>query len=158
MLQIYGDLNCSIVYRFVIPILRRCFICPGTQKKEDVSVKTHPPVYLACRYTRAEVFRSNLNSQRWVAMQLRCVCDFSAVRLPHGPIWLTFEYFIFYILMLICCQKDTKKAWNVTLSNVLEGTTNPNNTNERNAHAYRDAGVQSFFTCCMLCQRHNENW
>ena len=46
--------------------------------------------------------------------------------------------------MLICCQKDTKKAWNVTLSNVLEGTTNPNNTNERNAHAYRDAGVQSF--------------
>lgn len=43
-------------------------------------------------------------------------------------------------------QADIKKAWDAELSNVVTGTTNPQNANERNAHAYSDAGVQSFFT------------
>lgn len=43
---------------------RACESLGFVHKKGCARVLTQPPVYLACRYTRAEVFRSNLNSQR----------------------------------------------------------------------------------------------
>lgn len=59
-----------------------------------------------------------------------------------------------HLLTLICAERVQKKR-GTFISNAITGTTNPHSTNEKNAHAYTDTGVQSFYVLYYAKLKHN---